>query len=292
MANSLTASAKIKVGFALDGQMLWGQDIALLLMTYSKMEKFLPAIRENLDLFWPLRPPMVVVTDGDARGEDVYVGSSKQFLCLLEEGLGELRRRFPQAKYAFVLLEDLCPLAPVDDQRLTAAFEVMKLHGGDYLLNHWPTKKHRPWIDENWDLSASLSEGRTRLMPMSHSYETYNSLVACIWKIEYLEQLLKLKISQGTHDPWGFERYTAGAQTQHYVLENAWPTFANGFMMAGEVNARCVTDFSFPKSPLMSQLRHAYCGADSYTWACLKRFNDRMARSWRKRFGPKFKVNK
>ena len=266
---------------------LWGHDTALLVMTYSKMEKYLPAIRQNLDIFWPNRPAMLIATDGAAAGEDVFVGTSASFLGLLSEALHELRSRFPKVQYVFVLLEDLCPLAPVDDARLTEAFSALKAAGGHYMLNHWPTKRHRPWTDENWDLAASLSEGRTRLMPMSRGYETYNSLVACIWRVTYLEQLIGAKLARGIGDPWGFERYLDGAQEQHYVLENAWPTFANGFMIAGRVNARCVTEPAFPASPLMSQLRREYCGADSFARACLKRFNDRMARSWRKRFVPK-----
>lgn len=255
-------------------------------MTYSKMERYIPAIRQNLDIFWPDRPPMLVVSDGALRGDDVHIGTSTAFLRLLSEGLTALRARQPEAKFVFVLLEDLCPLAPVDDDRLISAFDVLKAAGGDYLLNHWPTKKHRPWVDENWDLSASLSQGRTRLMPMSHAYETYNSLVACIWNIDYLTGLIAAKIAKGTGDPWGFERYAQGHQKQHYVLENAWPTFANGFMIAGRVNERCVTEMSFPPSPLMSQLRRDYCGADSFLRACVKRFADRIMRSWHKRVGP------
>ena len=266
------------------GPELWGNDVALLVMTYRKMEKYLPAIRQNLDLFWPNRPQMLIATDGQARGDDVFVGTSASFLGLLSEAIHELCLRFPRAQYVFVLLEDLCPLEPVDDTRLTEAFRVLKAAGGHYLLNHWPTKRHRPWVDENWDLGASLSQGRTRLMPMSRSYETYNSLVACIWHVDYLSQLITAKLARGIGDPWGFERYLEGAEEQHYVLENAWPTFANGFMIAGRVNERCVTEPAFPASPLMSQLRREYCGADSFLRAFVKRFNERMARSWRKRF--------
>ncbi|MCV2875278.1 hypothetical protein OE810_03305 [Rhodobacteraceae bacterium XHP0102] len=268
----------------------WGQDVSLLVMTYSKMEKYLPAIRQNLDLFWPNRPDMLIATDGQAEGEDVFVGTSASFLGLLSEALHELRLRFPKVQYVFLLLEDLCPLAPVDDARLSEAFRILKGAGGQYMLNHWPTKRHRPWDDENWDISQSLSEGRTRLMPMSRRYETYNSLVACIWRMDYLEQLIDAKLARGIADPWGFERYLDGVQEQHYLLENAWPTFANGFMIAGSVNARCVTEPALPASPLMSQLRREYCGADSFLQACLKRFNDRMARSWHKRFVPKNRV--
>ncbi len=261
----------------------WQDDTILLVLTYSKLEHYLPEIRANLEQFWPNRPTTIFVTDGAAEGEDVLRFEGVSFVELLSNAVTAVQERHPEAGYVFVLLEDLCPLGPVDEAKLALAQRVIRESKNKFLAHIWVRHPLAPWKTGEWDLSETLEHEGVTLIPMDRSSEEYNCLVACFWDIDHLQDVISEKLDQGATDPWSFELPLTSKQPSHYLLEGAWPTSVHGFYEKGELNVESLTSKDFPNSPLMSKLRKDYCGYDSYALASLKSKKDRVGAKWKKR---------
>jgi hypothetical protein len=250
----------------------WGEEVALLVLTYSKLEYLLPEVRGNLDLFWASRPKTFYVTDGSAIGEDVFVERSVNFVELLGAAIKKLRNRCPQVTHVVLLLEDLCPLSKVDDELLQDAFSTLCSRQKKFMTVQWPVHEGYVWKRDSWATSVgAITSGRVNLTRIPFGWDAFNSLVVCFWDLEYLEGIIYRKIGLGLGDPWSFEHPLPDQFEEHYLLQDAWPTYNNGFMWNGEFNSKCVTRRYFPPSPLLSALRREYCGYDSLVLSQISR---------------------
>jgi hypothetical protein len=262
----------------------WPNDTILLVMAYSKTEQYLPAIRQNLDLFWPGRPRTLYVTDGEVSGSDVVQAKGTSFVELLAAASAAIRERFPDATNAFVLLEDLCPLWPVDEAAMSRAQDLVRRHQKKFICHNWKARiTDRTSRYDHWDGPLALKDDKITLFLMPKDCEFFNCLVASFWNLDHLDHVLAVKCALDLHDPWSFELPLPDNEDDHFMFEGIWPVAIDGFSARGKINSESVARRGFPASPLLSQLRKKYCGVDSYHLAALKRAWFRLGRSISKR---------
>ena len=231
-------------------------DTALLLLTYSRNERYVDPALQNLARFWPEHPPLFVVTDGDLRGGDVLRHPEADFTKLLSLALDDLQARKPDCRFVYLLLEDLAPLGPVDDAYMRAVETAMRTHGGQYVYFLWqPERKSHGAAAQADDLGgAAASLGLRRLHPERD--DAFNSLVACLWDLNHLRDVVCRKLALGQTSPWQFEFAIDGDETSHYVTRPVWPTLKHGVLSNGAVSKDVVKDVlyrrAFPPSPLLT----------------------------------------
>lgn len=263
----------------------WPNDTVLLVLAYSKTEKYFPVIRQNLDQFWPGRPRTLYVTDGDATGDDVIRAKDVSFLELLSEALSAVRDRYPSAENVFLLLEDLCPLGPVDEAKLACAQDLLRSQGKKFLCHVWERKTDGTTYYQYLDGPDSLRNDEISLFQISGSFTHPNSLVAVFWEMDHLEDVIAAKLELDCHDPWAFEVALEDQNEDHFMFSGVWPVYKDGFLIRGKLNLRAISRRECPDSPLLSQLRIEYCGVDSYHATALKRAWHKLGNSIRKRVG-------
>lgn len=265
----------------------WIEDTVLLVLGFSKTERYFPLIRQNLDQFWPGRPRTLFVTDGDAVGDDVVRGKDCSFLELLSVAVTAAKEKFPSVKNVFLLLEDLCPLGPVDEAKLARAQHLLRGEGKKFLCHIWERKLNGRAFYDYLDGPGSLRDGEVSLFDMTDTFAHPNSLVASFWEIGHLEDVIAAKRTLELHDPWSFELPLADQTEKHFMFSGAWPVIKDGFFVQGRLNTKAIARREYPDSPLMSQLRKEYCGVDSFHVVALKRAWLRLGNSIRKRVGRK-----
>lgn len=232
----------------------------LLIATCEKHERFIPAVRDTLKLHWPTHPPATVLTDGRLVGEGVYCRPGLSFVALLHAGLERLGARSPVPSHVYLMLEDLCPLWPVDMAYL-ARLEAAAV-GGDLPAVHMLFKPRRAWPRRDFAPTAERIGG-VELYRWSDRYVPKNALVATLWQRAALASLCKRMLDAGVSDPWTFEAAPNPASVAHRVATLRWPTVKHGFLRKGALNPRAVRDLKVRPSPLRDALRREFCGATS-----------------------------
>ncbi|MFW2545499.1 hypothetical protein ACN2XU_22955 [Primorskyibacter sp. 2E107] len=244
-------------GRALPAGESWPEDTALLVLTYSKNEHFIPAARQNIDMFWPNRPELFVVTDGDLTGRDVIRGKNLSFVALLAHALDTVQTRKPQARFVYLLLEDLVPLGHVDERYMRAVEETMRERGEKYfvtLCQGSGKQRKSPRATEVFGADAD----RLGLHQMDPDATAYNCLVTCWWDIDHLREVVDHKLAKGQDSPWDFEQPDPMMRTPHYMAEDCWPTFRSGFLKLGTFSKHLDRPHAFPESPLLRMVLDEY----------------------------------
>lgn len=239
----------------------WTDDTLLLFLFHTKTEQYLSSSRQNLDLFWPGRPKTLFVTDGEARGEDVVCFKEGSFVELLNATVQHVIEHQSWAKHVFVLLDDLCPLAPVDEAALADIQHQFRQHGGHALSHVWSSNAG-PWYKGQWDHTDRVQVGNLSMREVPKDCVFYNCLVACVWDVDHLADVIEQKLNAGIKDPWGFEQPLSDDAPKHFLVPDIWPTRPDGILRRGQLNDKLMFH-RFPPSPLLSQIRKEYCGSDS-----------------------------
>lgn len=258
------------------GQARWQDDTILLVMTYSKLHRYIPAIRENLDLFWPDRPQTVYASDAPLEGDDVILQEGDSFLDVLEGSIDQIDALYPAAKYVFVLLEDICPLGPVDEAKLARAQTMLREKSCKHLNHHWRNKKAFCFKYFCIDDPVHLLDGDIDIRSMPRWQTFHNAIPASFWEIDHLRDIVDQKRALGHVDPWSFELPVQPVCEDHFIWDAIWPTVPDGFLTQGAINSKAITRNGFPPSPLRTQLRREYCGYDSRIMSVLKRTQLRL----------------
>ena len=93
----------------------------ILLLTYSRNEWLIPSIRPTLGILWPDHPRVITVSDSPQPADIDLAYPGRNFCQLLHDCVEELiadEREAPD--HVYLLLEDLCPLRPLDPVFLAA----------------------------------------------------------------------------------------------------------------------------------------------------------------------------
>lgn len=227
----------------------WFPDTALLLSTCAKYEYLAAAAVENLDLFWPKHPGVHIATDGDLDWPGAIRKPESSFAELIQFALETIKERQPEVRYVYVLLEDLAPLGPVNEQYVYDVEKLMRAHDADYCLAPFPNSSVENIYRR---LSTRLGEDGERLKICEVDPESpyFNSLVVTCWKVSHLEDVLRAKLETGETDPWSFETPVDGIRSHHYASSSCWPTLRHGLMLKGDFHPKIeVCDFG--ASPLL-----------------------------------------
>lgn len=248
----------------------WQDDTILLVMTYSKLHRYIPAIRENLDLFWPGRPQTVYASDAPLEGDDVIVQSEGTFLDVLEASIEQIRARFAWAKHVFILLEDICPLGPVEEDRLARAQALLRAKSGKHMNHRWATKcgLHLKYLCVDNPIKMVAED--VVVMSIPHWQHYHNQIPASFWELDHLQDIVAQKRELGYLDPWSFELPAHPVKEDHFVFDGIWPTVPDGFLTKGGINGTALYGKNYPPSPLKTQLRREFCGYDNVIMSFLK----------------------
>ena len=256
----------------------WQDDTVLLVLTYSKLHKYIPAIRQNLDLFWPDRPRTVIATDAPLEGDDVISETGDSFLAVLENALAKIEQELEGVRHVFLLLEDLCPLGPVDTSKLDLGQAYMRQHGFGQIAHCWPVNENVAFKYLPSDAHPDFEASDPRLMWMPTWALMHNCLVASVWKIDHLKDIVGQKRNMGQVDPWSFELPVQPVNVDHLMYWSAWPTVRDGFLRGGQLNPDVFSRWRIPSSPLLSQLSTEYFGHSRPELALVQHLGRRSVR--------------
>src|ERR1700730_12174332 len=94
-------------------------EVVLLVTTFSRAEKYIPIIEKLLNELWVDHPSCYFLTDGDEQqAKSVLAVRDGDWVEMFLEGLLFLKKRHPDAKYIFHMLEDHCPLRTCDSVKI------------------------------------------------------------------------------------------------------------------------------------------------------------------------------
>ncbi len=211
---------------------------------------------------------MFVCTNGELSGPNVLTFKDTTFVELLDRSLRELRAQRPEAKYVFVMLEDLCPLDSVDETALAEIYGTVKQRSIKFVSLPWSYAHLLRFVDEANSFDCIETNRRFYLLAPDSDFHT--AIITSIWDVDHLQWILQEKLSLGLHDPWAFERPLMKNPEEHYMVRGVWPIVADGFLHRGNLNANIFRHSKWPESKLLSQLRVEFCGRDGY-WAAKAR---------------------
>jgi hypothetical protein len=255
-------------------------DIAILMSTYRKHEWIVPAARANIELFWPDHPQLYILTDGELDGDEVIRTEEREFVAALQDGVAEIRRRQQQVRYIYLLLEDLAPLAPVDDDRLRRVENAMKAGNGAYFYMPWAGAHRHHVAKAETGLLGEAGAG-LGIHDVGEAYPFYYSCVVAFWRVDYFLAVLSEKQRVGITDPWGFENpfekdldVKPEAKQPHFFIDQPWPTYQSGLFLQGQINRAIVRDRRFGPSPAKDLVYQTYMSQGSI----LERLKKRASR--------------
>jgi hypothetical protein len=195
--------------------------------THSKYEPWCDTLVKLMDQMWPGHPELWFLTDGNGiRHPNTLSFAGANWTQILHRGLLEIRSRYPELKYVYLILEDLFPLGPCDTQLLDRTLEVAQRAKLDVVL--FFTEGCLPDVD-----SEVTVEG-LRLRPLSGSFRYHSSLQPALWRLDYLLEVTAHAMAQGITDPWAFEFINLGRR--HYKSPYHWPCVFSGLFFEGRVN--------------------------------------------------------
>jgi len=228
----------------------------LVVTTFGKNEGYAGAIADLLDAFWPGHPDIVWVTDrGEIERGRVLVQPSPHWVTVLRAGLKRLREESPELQKVFVLLDDHCPLRPVDVARVEQVFRAASEH--DLAAVCFPTY---PWP---WDHTSDVpyADGKIRTWPkiqvvhksgqrlavVPEKFFRYFQVQPAFWDLDYLVAVCEEAEAKESLDAWTFEGFDYSAKRPHYVSAYDWPSVHHGFLAHGRANPEAIEALKMPE---------------------------------------------
>lgn len=223
-------------------------EIVLLVSTHAKAAHFVPAIRAALTETWPGHPALRFVTDGGTAGNDVIQATTGTYVPLMAEALADIRKQFPKATHVFHMLEDHCPLRRCDVGCVEAVARLCtssQLAAVCFVTYEWPWTAQESELVDYGKLYGlprvdTVDMAGIRLGTIPKSFYRYFQVQPTIWRIDYLEQVLRNAIAADVVDPWAFEGFRWNGAEQHYVAQYEWPTVHHGFLVKGNANLAAI----------------------------------------------------
>ncbi|MEM7696055.1 MAG: hypothetical protein AAF318_16520 [Pseudomonadota bacterium] len=233
----------------------------LLIATHAKNARFIPAVLQTVGQHWPGHPPATVLTDGGFEGDNVVSFPGLHFIALLAAGVEALGARTASPpSHIYLMLEDLCPLWPVDVATLRTV-EAAAL-AADLPVVHFHFKPRRRW--KRKDILCGPGEEEwvdgAKLFRWAPGFRGKNALQVSLWRRTHLAELCARMVRDGVDDPWTFEIADNPLADTHRVSALRWPTVTHGFTQLGKVNHRAVRNSRVAPSPLKTLLREEFCG--------------------------------
>ena len=225
-------------------------EVVLLVTTFSRVEKYIPIIENLLNRLWVDHPPCYFLTDGDAqKNKSVLALCRGDWVGMFLEGLLQLKKRHPDAKYVFHMLEDHCPLRACDSVKIRSICQLARryeLNAVAFPTYSWPWNETQDDIYPDdlirgWRRIDVRQIGSERFAAVPRDFFRYFQVQPTIWNIDYLIQACGVALERGIRNVWQFEAMHWDGAAQHYVADYHWPTVHHGFLAAGKVNPSAIT---------------------------------------------------
>jgi hypothetical protein len=159
----------------------------------------------------------------------------------LREGLVEINKRYPGLEYTYLVIEDLYPLWPCDQERIAEVQE--------YVVAHKINCAVFPTYDfSGFDQSVRI--GKTQLYKVPESFAFYNQIQPGLWKISHLLDICEYALKSDIHNCWDFELIGTWG---HYVSDYHWPSVWNGFLHARLPNQEAIRQMEAPVTVKLKQ---------------------------------------
>lgn len=227
-----------------------GKDAIIFLVTsHSRTEKYIPLVRNLLDVFWRDHPPCCFLTDGTLqRSADVLSFPGLNWVELLSAGLARVRQERPQAKYIFHMLEDHCPLRHCDGDRLDRIIGIAArrhLDAVSFPTYSWPwnetnSTEHPDGLVRTWRRKETREFDGELLAAVPHDFFRFFQVQPTLWRFDYLQAACTYARTQGISDVWAFEAMRWPEAGRHYVSRYDWPTVHHGFLVQGRLNPAAI----------------------------------------------------
>ena len=235
------------------------RSVAILVSTFSRMKKYVPAIEMTIERCWPLHPAVYFISDCElpgAKQRRVLLRDSCWTEVLLH-GVLAVREQHPGLDYVFLMLDDHCPLRACDTGVISAHLEIARSHNLaviSFPIYEWPWERTE-YVDypdglvRTWRrIDVEVVSGR-RLAVVPRDFFRYFQVQPAFWKIEYLIQACRTALAGGITDPWAFEAMQLEKASQHYLADYNWPSVHHGFMAAGRINPAAIYYMSRKAAP-------------------------------------------
>lgn len=222
---------------------------ALMVTSHSRTDKYIPAIRNLLDVFWAEYSPRYFVTDGTSqRSEDVFSFPGLSWVELFSAGLNRIKLERPLTTHIFHMLEDHCPLRQCDSERLDRIFRMAASHNLDavsFPTYCWPWSEtdstvYPDGLVRTWRSIETATLGNELLAIVPHDFFRYFQVQPTLWRLDYLQAVCANAIAQGIADAWTFEAMRWQNAGRHYVSSYNWPTVHHGFLAQGRLNPAAI----------------------------------------------------
>lgn len=227
--------------------------------------------------FWPDAPRLYCALPAAlAPAADDAVIRCRQdgWVALLREALLVIRERHPECTHVFSLIEDHCPLRPVDGGRLRRHVEAAL--AGDFACTSfvtydWPWQTTAPDDrDEQgrvrtWAVRDVFSRGDATFARVPPDFFRYNQCQPGLWQLDYYLALCDEALASGQDSAWAFEEASFRLQQPHVVADYPWPSVHHGFMAQGRVNPEAIR--TLPRRPVAAADLRAVL-VDDYRRAC------------------------
>lgn len=245
---------------------------------YSRTERYCGPLMELVDKTWPGHPDIWFVTDGNGvKNFNCIKVKSTCWVESLRDGLLELRKRFPDLQYVYLVLEDFYPLWAFDTMELSKVQKAVVKHQ----LKHVTLPTY-----EYLESTEKRRFDDVELYPVPSSFTFYSQLQPAIWNFNHLLSTCEEALNNKIHNAWAFERIVG--QETHYVSLCRWPSVLNGFMEQRRINRKAFSRISFPEGRALKTMlvRDYLLDLPAYIIYRLRRKAGSIAAKWRGERGP------
>jgi hypothetical protein len=242
----------------------------------------MPFVLDITKRHWPSHPDVTIATDGGhltGMSGHVVTISNTTWVEVLLGALKDLEAR-ARSPYVFVLLEDLCPLRPCDEQVIELAFNTLQrsdagvIEFSCFQIPFSAADGYDHWAAYDWSRSSTGNSDTLKIYTFPRDFPHYFSLQPGIWRLEYLISACNVALSCGRTSPWAFEELHWEAARPHLATNYVWPSTHHGFMLDGKPNAGAIAAMN---SSACRELRkrlitHAFGGSCRYhAWRTINR---------------------
>ena len=210
----------------------------LIIVTYHGYEKYCNYFVEYLKYSWHNHPEIWFLTDGKTINHpNVITVESNEWVIILSEGLKQLKNRYSNLEYAYLVLEDLIPLWQLSHSYLSKIEKMIYTYQLNCVSFIVYSKKY---------LENDIVEfDDIKLYKIPSNFPYYSQLQPAIWNVEHLLSICEHAIDKGTLDPWSFEKIVLG--DKHYVSEYYWPSVMHGFLHSKHPVWEAIWKIKLPK---------------------------------------------
>lgn len=200
----------------------------LVLYTFNKRHRYLPAVDKNISKNINFMRKVLVTNESVNFSSDVYFNGENEFAKNLLIELKNIRLTLAPTNI-LLILEDLYPIRVIHEDEINWQVEMMNSTGIKYV-------SFRTY--EFGDIKYDTKIGCHNYYRFNEEFKYYCQLQPAIWNLEYLISILEKLVTENITDPWSFEFHRT--EEIHLMSDYKWPNVLGGFFEFGFVNRKSI----------------------------------------------------